>query len=55
MGSWRNCFFFARVRVLAAKLPLSPFTICFDKELVSDVIDNKETASDLTLDSSIAF
>ena len=55
MGSWRNCFFFARVRVLAAKLPSSPFTICFDKELVSDVIDNKETASDLTLDSSIAF
>lgn len=48
-------FFFARVRVLEAKLPLSPFTICFDKELVSDVIDNKETASDLTLDSSIAF
>lgn len=54
MGSWWNCFFFARVRVLA-KLPFSPFIVCFDKELVSDVIDNKETVSDLTLDSSIAF
>ena len=53
MGSWWN--FFACVRVLAAKLLFSPFIVCFNKEPLSDVIDNKETVSNLTLDSSIAL
>lgn len=46
--------FFAHVRLLA-KLPFSSFNVCFDKKLVSDVIDSKGTVSDLTLDSSTAL